>query len=273
MKFTVLGSTGFIGRTMVSHLQESGYAVETPSRNFDGLRGGNLGHVIYAIGLTGNFREQPRATISAHVHVLQNLMEEAEFESWLYLSSTRVYGGLPDNCLASEDAPLRVQPGSDAIYDLSKLLGESLCLAMSRRTVRIARLSNVYGTGQSVHSFLGSVVRDLARNGEVLIRESPGSSKDYIPVDRAVEMLLAIATRGKERVYNVASGIPVSHAQLANVIGKCGYRVAFCAGSPTRVFPRVDIQRFATEFADAPRSVLDDLPRMIRQEAHCCQNN
>ena len=273
MRFTVFGGTGFIGRTLVSHLREHGHAVDAPSRNLDSLPGGNLGHVIYAIGLTGNFREQLRATVTAHVHVLQNLMEEAEFESWLYLSSTRVYGGLPDDVPASEDAPLLVRPGRDAIYDLSKLLGESICLAMNRRTVRVARLSNVYGAGQSVHSFLGSVLRDLARNGEVVIRESPVSSKDYISVDRTAEMLVSIATLGKERVYNVASGIPVTHAQLIDVIRQCGFRAEFCAGSPTRVFPRIDIQRFTNEFTDRPQSVLDDLPRLIRREAHRCHDN
>ena len=273
MKFTVLGSTGFIGGTMVKHLQECGYAVEAPPRDVASLRGANLGHVIYAIGLTGNFRTQPGAAIRAHVHVLQNLMEGADFDSWLYLSSTRVYGGLPDGIAASEDATLPVRPGLDAIYDLSKLLGESLCLAADRETVRIARLSNVYGAGQSVHSFLGSVAGDLARTGKVVIRESPRSSKDYVPVDGVVETLVSIATRGNERVYNVASGIPVTHAQLADAIGQCGYSVEFLAASPARVFPRIDVKRITTEFNNMPRSILDDLPDLGRQVACSCNNN
>jgi nucleoside-diphosphate-sugar epimerase len=267
VKFTILGSTGFIGRRMVQHMQERGDTVETPPRDASHLRGRNLGHVIYAIGLTGNFRTQPQAAIRAHVQVLENLIEGADFESWLYLSGTRVYGGLPHDAPASEDAALPVRPGLDAGYDLSKLLGESLCLAMDRSTVRVARLSNVYGVGQSIHSFLGSVVHDLSREGKVLIGEAPESSKDYVSVETVAAMLRSIATGGKYRVYNVASGHPVSHRALADVIKDSGYNVEFRPDGPVRAFPPIDTRRITNEFGGICDSILEDLPLVIKQNA------
>jgi nucleoside-diphosphate-sugar epimerase len=259
MKFTVLGSTGFIGGRLVRHLKGLGAEVETPARDVSDLRGKYLGHVIYAIGLTGDFRTRPNAAIDAHVNVLQRLLHEAEFESWLYLSSTRVYGGLPDGVLATEIEKLPVYPGLNDLYNISKLLGESICLARDCQTVRIARLSNVYGTGQSQDTFLGSVVRDLVRNGKVIIGESPGSSKDYISVESVVETLGSIAMRGRERLYNLASGNAVTHEALADAMRRCGYTVEFSAEAPRRVFPIIDTARIRSEFGNHPRSLLQDL--------------
>lgn len=269
MKFTVLGSAGFIGRRMLAYLRQSGFLVETPPRDAMHLRGENLGHVIYAIGLTGDFRSRSEATIDAHVSKLQALMKDAAFESWLYLSSTRVYGGLRD-VPATEDALLQIRPGRDALYDLSKLLGESICLGIDRPTIRVARLSNVYGAGQSRHSFLGSIFQDLMRQDKVVIRESCQSSKDYACVDEVVATLASIAMHGRERLYNVASGSPVTHHSLAEVLRQCGYSVAFAADAPTRVFPRIDTSRVEREFGPLRRSVLSDLPRLLEEEMAQC---
>ncbi len=258
---------------MVSHLQNQGFEVEFPARGVGDLRGRKLGHVIYSIGLTGNFRKAPRETIEAHVCWMQKLIDGAEFESWLYLSSTRVYGGLNEGTLAREDAALSVRPGLDAIYNLSKLLGESLCLGDERGTIRVARLANVYGPGQSHHSFLGSVIRDLVRGRKVTIGESPDSSKDYVSIDDVVGVLTAIASRGRERIYNVASGCPVTHQALVDVMRRLGYPVDFAADAATRSFPTIDNTRATMEFGKVSRSILADLPLLIEEEAQLCRVN
>jgi nucleoside-diphosphate-sugar epimerase len=248
---------------MVSYLKNRGFEIETPHRGTTDLRGRHLGHVIYAIGLTGNWRTCPQAAIEAHVNVLQRLMEDADFESWLYLSSTRIYGTWAGDSPAVEDAVLRVRPDFDALFDLSKLLGESVCMGNDRATIRVARLSNVYGPRQSVHTFLGSIIDDLLRHGKVIIGESPDSSKDYVSVDDVVEMLASISTQGRRRLYNVASGHAVTHQTLANIIRRCGYEVEFCANGPRRAFPTIDTARLFAEFGGNPRSILEDLPLLI----------
>jgi len=265
MIFTVLGSTGFIGRKMVEHLRARGHDVETPARDVQTLRGKKLGHVVYAIGLTGDFRQKPAETIDAHVHTLQRLMDGADFDSWLYLSSTRVYGGLPEGTIAMEDAALPIRPSADTLYDLSKLLGESICLGKDNPAARVARLSNVYGDGQSPHNFLGSVVEDAANKGSVTIGEAPQSSKDYVSIDDVVSVLESIALKGRERLYNVASGNPVTHQQIANTLQGGGCKVDFSAGAKTRTFPVIDTQKIKKEFGWSPRLVTNDLPSLIEQ--------
>ena len=268
MKFTILGSTGFIGRHMVAHLRAQGFEANSPPRDVSDLRGQKLGHVIYAIGLTGNFRSQSRATVDANVNMLQKLIDGADFDSWLYLSSTRVYGGLGADARAAENATLSIKPCSDAIYDLSKLLGESVCLGMDHSKVRVARLSNVYGVGQSRNTFLGAVMAELADDGRVRFREMSSSSKNYISIEDVIRMLQNIALAGRERLYNIASSMNVTHQQLAEGIKKCGYGVEFATESPQRSFPAIDITRLTEEFGPVYRSVLDDLPLLIGEGIH-----
>ena len=263
MKFTVLGSKGFIGRHLTLSLREQGIEVDTPPRDAADLRGKNLGHVVYAIGLTGNFRQQLRATVEAHVNVLQKLLEGAVFDSWLYLSSTRVYGGLPAGATGRETEKISVMPSFDTLYDLSKLLGEAVCLGHAQPTVRVARLSNVYGADQGANSFLGAVLAAAIEKGEVTLQESPASSKDYICIDDAIQLIQAIATGGRERLYNVASGKNTAHKDLAAKIETCGYKVHFKPDAPTRAFPAIDASRIKQEFRAAPRALLDDLPILI----------
>lgn len=260
MKFTVLGSTGFIGRTLTAHLRSKGHDVSTPGRNVPSLAGENLGHVVYAIGMTGNFREHPDLAIDAHVNVLQRLIKDAQFDSWLYLSSTRVYG-MGDT---SETTPVSVIPNADTLYDLSKLLGEAICLSHKHPAVRVARLSNVYGAGQSEHTFLGSILRDVKKTGKAVIGEGQLSSKDYVSVDDVAETLELIALHGKERLYNVASGEAVTHGALAEQLFSSGHAIDFAPNGKTRALPAINIGRVEQEFGRAPRSILDDIPTLLK---------
>jgi nucleoside-diphosphate-sugar epimerase len=97
--------------------------------------------------------------IETHVAILSETMKHATYDSWLYLSSTRIYQGLEN--LATGSSRIRVMPGADGIYDISKLLGESLRLTLDRSNVRVVRLSNVYGIGQGHHTFLGALISDI----------------------------------------------------------------------------------------------------------------
>lgn len=264
MKFTILGSTGFIGRHLVMNLREQGVEVDTPARDIKTLKGKNLGHVIYAIGMTGNFRQHPDATVEAHVNVLKRLLDGAEFLSWLYLSSTRVYGGKKTT---HETDKINITPETD-IYDASKLQGEAICLAHPQKTVRVARLSNVYGADQSRSSFLGMVMESLTHKDEVVLQESPQSAKDYIAIDDAIQLLQEIALRGKDRVYNVASGRNTTHQDLADKINACGFKCNFTQDATTRAFPVIDTTRITKEFGGRTRPILQDLPLLLQAVQH-----
>jgi nucleoside-diphosphate-sugar epimerase len=272
-RFTVLGGGGFIGARLIRHLREQGHAVEAPARDTTDP-GSDPGHVIYAIGLTADFRSRPFDTMEAHVAVLGETLRRARFDSFLYLSSTRVYGG---GGTGRETDRLAVDPSDPSdLYNLSKLAGEALCHAHDNRRARIARLSNVYDTAADgaaeTADFLPSVIR-AARAGAVTFATGPDSAKDYIRVDDACRALERIALSGAERCYNVAAGRNVANGEIAEVLA----RIAGCTtstepGAPAPRFPRIDTARIAALFAAAgapwrPAHLIDDLPRLVAPRA------
>lgn len=162
--FTVLGASGYIGSRVVRHLRAEGHAVWAPERGDSSILNRPLGHVLYCVGLTGDFRNRPFDTVQAHVGLLAEILRHANFESLLYLSSTRVYQGAERT---DEDAPLTVVPGTPSdLYNLTKLTGESLCHCSGREGVRVVRLSNVVGEGMDPASgnFIATLLQD-ARSG------------------------------------------------------------------------------------------------------------
>lgn len=264
MKFTVFGGRGFIGGRVVDCLETLGHDVVVPSRDFEVEPGQDLGHVIYAIGLTADFRKRPFDTIDAHVGTLIRYLKAAKFKSWLYLSSTRVYGGLGPEGRGTEATQLKVIPSADSLYDLSKLLGESVCVGIDNPAVRVARISNVYGEGMGAANFLGAVIGELVNTGTVVVNEDPLSSKDYVNVSDVAQSLVRIASEGRHRTYNVASGFSTTHgdiaARLTEITGK---PVTFAPGAPRRNFPEIDASRICEEFDIRPRRLVDDLESLL----------
>lgn len=259
MNWTVLGAGGVIGRHLVARLRAAGQNVFTPTRNEPWLLEKSLGHVIYAIGLTSDFRQRPFDTVEAHVSRLAEVLWRTEFDSLLYLSSTRVYARAERT---SEDAPLPVQTQDPSdLYNLSKLMGESLCLHCGRVGVRIARLSNVVG-GDDADSdnFIPSLLR-AARAGRITLQTAPESTKDYIHIDDVTDLLPRIGAYGRERLYNVASGVQISHSQwIERLVARAGCAVEVALDAPPMHFAPIDIGRIRAEFGFVPRPVFSILP-------------
>jgi len=127
---TVLGASGFIGSHLVNSLRAEGIEHDAPARG-DDLTGRHLGHVVFCIGVTADFRSRPFDTVEAHVCRLLDVVKNCSFESLTYLSSTRVYrsGDGP----AREGDHLVMDPQRiDDLYGLSKATGEALVAARGR---------------------------------------------------------------------------------------------------------------------------------------------
>jgi len=155
MRFTVFGSTGFIGSHLAKYIKNSGFECFTPSRT-DFKFSKHLGHVFYCIGLTSNFGSHPFETVQSHVCHLSHILQNAQFDSFLYLSSIIVY---KNSKTANENDYLTFNPlNNNELYSISKLMGESLCLSTAHSEVRIARLSSVIGFNTRLRSLIDSLI-------------------------------------------------------------------------------------------------------------------
>ena len=250
-RWTILGGQGFVGQALVERLQAVGATVIVPPRQDTSWLQQDLGHIIYAIGRTADFRGRPHDTLEAHVGLLSQLLRDGRFDSLLYLSSTRVYQGVE---LGNEGADLIVNPNTpDDLYNLSKLLGESLCLndarPDNRPMVRVARLSNVYGRNLPT-SFLRSLIEAARADCPLTLQDHPQTRKDYIALADVVNLLPAIALNGGDRLYNVASGQAVSHADIIAAIHRFWpeWSCHTDPSAPLRHYPTIDIARIKTAF-------------------------
>lgn len=267
-KFTVLGSSGFIGSQLVHWLESRALPYWAPKRGED-LLNKPLGHVVYCIGLTADFRQRPYDTVRAHVCHLLNILEKAEFDSFLYLSTTRLYKGMQN---ASEDSTLQVNPLlPDDLYNVSKIMGESVCLTSDRPNVKVVRLANVYGKDFSSANFLFSVIRNAVDTCHVVLQTTMNSEKDYVSIEDVIELLPDIARFGRYQLYNVASGVNTTNGALMNAIQQAtGCTVEVKDEAETVTFPTISIKRAQDEFDFSPKLVLDSLGDLItqyRQEA------
>ena len=249
MVTTVLGASGFIGSRLLRSLRDCGREVYAPPRGAPEIFEKELGHVVYAIGLTADFRNHPYETAEAHVGYLVRILREAHFSSITYLSSTRVYQGAESG---SEESVLRVFPDADGLYNLTKLTGEALCLQSGRG--RVARLSNVIGEGAS-ESFVAQLVAAAAA-GHIHLRSSQASAKDYILIDDAVRALSALASDGDMGIYNVASGRNTTTAEIINALSTCwDFDLSVAEGAETFTFPVLDTSRIGQLLPWQPQSV------------------
>ena len=260
--FTVFGSRGYVGSALVHHLRRTGHVVRTPAGD-ETWRGEALGHVVHAVGVTSDLRGRPSSMGEAHVGLCAEILAEGDFESFLYLSSTRVYR---TSSLGREDAAFIVDPSIPGqVSDLTKLAGESLCLNAEHPRVRVARLSHVVGPGDRSSDSLASVARS-ASAGFVQLRASPDASNDYVLLEDVVRVIPEIALRGTHSVYNVASGEQITHRQIMERLVEatgCTWDVVASESAPESA--PVDISRVQEEFGFRPGSVLDQIPALIAE--------
>lgn len=257
---SLIGGHGFIGRHLDIHLRKIGWVSDLIPRNA-GVPTRHLGHVFYCAGLTADFRERPFDTVEAHVTHLAELLKYAEFDSLTYLSSTRVYA---DAECTAENATLLVRPdNSGDLYNLSKLMGESLCL-QSGREVRVARLSNVYGIEMPEKNFLAEVLAEAARFHSVQFRTARDSEKDYISVGDVVSVLPRLAVEASQGIYNLASGQNISNQAIAVFLESAGVRCEFQLNAPLVKFPRIHVDKLEAKFGSRTSGLVQDLPNLLK---------
>ena len=261
-RFTVFGGAGFIGSHLVAHLRARGHQCNMPGRDQVLKVTGPLGHVVYCIGLTADFRSRPFDTVEAHAGLVTSLLRGAQFDSFLYLSSARIYQTAENG---SETAQFTVDPADPSqLYNLTKLTGESLCLSLARAEIRVARLSNVYGPDFESANFLTAIMRDAVQHGAIHLEAHPDGAKDYVAIGDVTGMLERIALHGRHRIYNVAAGRNVTNAAIVKALQDAsGCTVEWTPGARPVSTPVIAIERLRDEFDYAPRQLPEQLASLF----------
>ncbi len=260
--YTIAGATGFIGRALVHTLQARNAQLQIADRNEAFASSNNFGHLIYAIGLTADFRSRPFETMRAHVSKINDILEKTTFDSFLLMSSTRIYGKSSDG---KEITPLVVDAADPSdLYNISKLAGESICLNSGRKNVRVARLSNVIDPDFSSGNFVDQLLTE-ARTGRLVLRSKSDSSKDYIHLSDAIRALLWIVEFGaSSSIYNVASGFNIKTSEIIAVLaGHYKFDVETIEEAETQEFPKISIGKLNAIGYHSSTNVLEQLGEFV----------
>ena len=262
--YTIFGNAGFIGNKLTKKLSESGCQLILPVKGDLTCLSIPLGHVIYAAGLTADFRKRPFDTVNAHVCLINTILEKCDFESLTYLSSTRVYA---ENNITSEDAAVTVNVNTQSdFYNLSKLMGESICLNSGRDNIKIARLSNVVGIRNDSDLFIDQLIREGMNTGKVVFQTAYNSSKDYIHIDDVTKLIIKLANSPVSGVYNIASGENITHLQIANHLEKClGFQCSEQPGAVSWKFNPICTNKIRSALDAQPRKFDDYFPDFLNE--------
>lgn len=264
-RYTVIGASGFVGARLVSALKADGQDVFVPGRDDPRLYTEDLGRVFYCAGLTADYLARPFDTVEAHVTLIARLLKDAAFERLVYCSSTRLYDWMGPEA-GAEDAPLSLTPSEPRhLYDLSKALGENLCLTQGGGRAAVARLACVWDWSDGSPGFLSEWLQKARRTKVLALDSSSGYVRDYIHLDDTVAALRAIVDCGQSAIFNVASGENVSNGELAATFEACGWSIALSRSTPITPAPHCDIARIKA-LGVTPALVRDAIAARLKQE-------
>jgi UDP-glucose 4-epimerase len=219
----VTGSSGLLGRYLVTQLEKSGREVIPVDLElgYDVLSMGDLSrippfgtlvHLAAKVYVPDSFKDS-RAFYETNVMGTVNCLELCKKNgSGIVLASTYVYGS-PQYLPVDEKHPAS---GWNP-YATSKLLAEQLCTAYGEHfgvPSRILRFFNIYGPGQDDRFLIPTILRGL-KQGRLTLKDAV-PRRDFLFVAdaaRAIEACLSQDWNGT-RIYNVGTGVSHSIAEL-----------------------------------------------------------
>ena len=235
IKVLLTGATGALGQSLASRLRDSpvDYTVFAPGRRGQGdtldLR--NADEIFGTIGrtrpdliihLAATFSNEFDEAFAMNVDSARQILGAVDASGLsvrvALIGSAAEYGAVAaDENPIGEDHVLR--PVS--IYGMTKAWQTELAFLYASRGVDVvvARIFNLIGPHLSERLFIGRLHKQIGevRCGErTRIEVGPLSAiRDYLSIEDAVSQMLAIINYGESgRVYNVASGRPITMRDL-----------------------------------------------------------
>lgn len=227
-KIGVIG-IGYIGSNLITYLKSLNInTLPITKENMDIIEKEEFDHIINCAGNSGDFRQKLIETVESNVSLNSYILEKAKIKySYIYLSSTRVYGFSDnDNFIFEEDSyncydSLKL----DYIYDGSKKLAESLLINYSNTVnykIAILRLSNVYGNFDCLDdtTLIKKIIRYKKESlNNLSVKQNRYSKKDYIHINDVVENITNILLKIKKTdVYNLSYGKSYSIDNISDIL-------------------------------------------------------
>ena len=209
--YTIFGR-GFVGTNIAKFFKKKKYKVFIPKKGKYKFNK-NLHNIFYCIG-NDNWATAPKECYDANLGIVPKILFNNNFNSFTLLSTTRVYLGNPSKKTNEKDL-IYINPNtSDFLFNSLKLSAENLCLSIPNKRIRVAIMSNLFGDNFTNQTYLlPTLIRNSINMKKINIFINKKSSKDFLYINEAIDVLLKIIKYGKHRLYNVASGKKLSISQ------------------------------------------------------------
>jgi len=165
----------------------------------------------------------PTIFVKSNVLGTQNLLEgfrKANYGKFIHISTDEVYGHLGfDDPSFTESTP--INPRSP--YAASKAASDLLCLSYINTygsNISITRCCNNYGPNQHDEKFIPTIIKSLNAGKKVPIYGEGLNVREWIHVYDHNLAVWAVATKGKNEVYNIGSGLELTNIELVDKICK-----------------------------------------------------
>lgn len=249
-RLLLLGASGFVG----SHLREAFVRITDLYTEFTSSRGvgrpsevwsswrvpealliqGQFDYIVHAATPASadlNVRspmEMFRLNVSAMEAVIRFCEEQPTPPVVLFTSSGGVYGELPQGLASFEEGTtFSVSPQSpSAAYAEGKRVAELLLADADRRGVLRAVVARLFAfSGRYLpldrHFAIGNFVRDAVSSDCIVVNGDGRSVRSYMDgSDMANWLLRALEVGNSDFVYHVGSEVPISIADLADLVAR-----------------------------------------------------
>ncbi|MCH5240201.1 MAG: NAD-dependent epimerase/dehydratase family protein [Muribaculaceae bacterium] len=175
----------------------------------------------------------PVGTARANIIGTDNLLQLAKnkkVDSFLFLSSSLIYGELTDeNTTIFETDRGMIDPlDVRNCYGESKRAGENLCIDYYYQyglNVKIARVFHTLGPFLDLNDSraFSDICKSFVKNKNIILRSNGSAKRTFLYVVDAIEALLMILTKGENgEAYNVGSQLnEISIKELAHILIGC----------------------------------------------------
>jgi len=261
----ILGSSGFVGTSLLRRLSERGGAVSVMNRTLDPTltvaqalvddltrvpRRFDVVFLLAAHVPYGRMDVYSAALLEANVDLVTRVVKAFPDARLVYASSVSVYGE-PQYLPVDEEHSFN----SPHAYGLSKLAGETI--ARSHPNHVILRFSSLYGPGMTRKTFLPTVIDDARTKGRIVLGGDGSRLQDYLFVEDAAEMLIEAGQTTASGVFNAASGEARSNRAVAEIIAhELGNVDIRCRGPEKSASCAYSVEKWAAEFRTRPKTDL-----------------
>lgn len=185
---------------------------------------------------------------------------------FVFVSTCEVYGisgGMAEQLPTlpiSEEHPLHPQ----SYYGFSKQMAEQALQLYCRKNnlpLTILRLANIYGPGETIQRAIPNFIRAALAGRDLEMYGDGSELRDFIYLDDAARGLLSAAWKGKNTIYNLASGKGVTIKEVAEkIITLCSPSVSirFQERQKRKIDYVFDIGRAHQDFDFRPSTSLEE---------------